>query len=121
LQNPATEIRKCAWLLIASGIAAYAIWGLMADDLVMPYRWWGSGGGVSTTRFLHLHGIWAIGGSICLLIGAAGFVVLFLGTLRAKPGTKPGAVPYRYLAAGLILVGGLFFGGVSILTHWFIR
>ena len=69
----------------------------------------------------HLHGMWAIGGAICLLLGAAGFVVLFLGTLRVKPGTKPGADPYLYLAAGLIFVGALFFIGVATLALWLIR
>lgn len=121
MQKSESEIRKFAWLLIALGIAVYAIYSIMADDLTMPYRSWTSGQIFSSTRFLHLHGMWAIGGSICLLLGAAGFVILFLGALGLKPGTKPSARPHRYLATGLILVGGLFFVGVSVLTHWFVR
>jgi hypothetical protein len=119
LQKPTPEIRKIIWLLIAFGISAYAIYGLIDDDLVMPYRWLGRS--QSHTGLLHLHGMWAVGGSICLLLGAAGFVILFLGTLGEKPGGKPGAGPYQYLAGGLISVGCLFFLGVSTLTHWFIR
>jgi hypothetical protein len=114
-------MRKFAWLLIAVVIAVYAGRGLMLNDLVMPYRWWGNSGGVSTTRFVHLRDMWALGGAACLLLGAAGFIVLFFGSVSAKPGTKAGAEPYRKLATGLILVGGLFFIAVSVFGHWFIR
>ncbi len=115
--KPATELQKVLWLLIAFGIAAYAIHGVMTDDLVMPYR-------LGTWRHknfgdLHLRGIWAIGGSVCLLLGAAGFVVLFLGSLRLKPRTKRGADPYLYLATGLIFVGAFFFLGISWFAQWF--
>ena len=120
LQKPANEFQKLAWLLIAFGIAAYAIHGVMADDLVMPYK---PGGLVRSihVRFLHLHGTSAIAGSVCLLLGAAGFVVLFIGTLLVKPGTKPGAAPYLYLAAGLICVGTLFCVGVDAFGPWLVR
>ena len=57
-------LQKYGGLLIAIGIAAYAIHGLMGADLVMPYS---LGGLVRWTRFIHLRGMWAIGGSICLL------------------------------------------------------
>jgi hypothetical protein len=38
---------------------------------------------------LHLHGAWAIGGSICLLAGATGFAILVVGQLNAKRGAEP--------------------------------
>ena len=47
MQKPATEFQKFAWLLIALVIDGYAIYGLMADDLVMPYKPWGSGRGTN--------------------------------------------------------------------------
>jgi hypothetical protein len=119
LQKPANEFQKLAWLLIAFGITYYAIHGLMTNHLIMPYK--PLGGGRINTRLLHLRGMWAIGGSVCLLLGAAGFVVLFAWTLRSKPGTKPSADPYLYLAAGLILVGVLFFVGVTPLSLWLVR
>jgi len=121
LQTPANELRKLALLLVAVAIAAYALWCLTADDLVMPYRWWGSGSGIRSTRLLHLHGLWAIGGSICLLLSAAGFVILFFEAFRAQPNARHGTGASRYLAGGLILVGCLFTSGVSVLTHWFVR
>ncbi|WP_027062362.1 hypothetical protein [Mesorhizobium loti] len=92
----------------------------MADDLVMPYDWW-SRGSTNHTRLLHLHGMGAIGGSVRLLLGAAGFAILSYGKLSAKPGTKPGKEPYTNLAAILIAFGSLFFLGVTLLTHWFIQ
>jgi hypothetical protein len=109
-------LHKYGGLLIAIGIAAYAIHGLMGADLVMPYS---PGGLVRWTRFIHLRGMWAIGGSICLLLGAAGFALLSYGKLSAKPGTKPGREPYIKLAGGLILVGAVFFLGVSSLGKLF--
>ena len=109
-------MRKYSWFLaaFALGIAAYAIHGLMVDDLAIPYAWWGSG--YSHTRSLHLHGAWAIGGSTCLLAGATGFAILFVGQLNAKRGAEP----FRKLAIGLIAVGFVFFLPVCILTQWFI-
>ena len=109
-------MRKYNWLLaaIAVGIAAYAVHGLVVDDLAIPYDWWG--GGYTHTRLLHLHGVWAIGGSICLLVGATGFAILFVGQLNAKRGAEP----FRKLAIGLIAVGSLFFLAVCVLTQWFI-
>ena len=83
-------LHKYGGLLIAIGIAAYAIHGL-------------------------------IGGSICLLLGAAGFALLSYGKLSAKPGTKPGREPYIKLAGGLILVGVIFFAGMNILGKVFAR
>lgn len=113
-------MHKFAWLLVAIAIAAYAIRGLVVDDLVMPYRWrdpnhWHDP--VTHWRDLHLRGMWAIGGFVCLLLGAAGFAILSYG----KPGTKPGKEPYRNLATVLIAVGGLFFLGVTTFTQWFVR
>ena len=98
-------------LLIAIAIAAYAIHGLMGADLAMPYS---IGGLVRGTRFFHLRGMWAIGGSICLLLSAAGFALLSYGNLIAKPGTKPGREPHLKLAGGLILVGVIFFAGMDL-------
>lgn len=113
-------------MLVGIAIAVYAIHGLMVDDLVMPYKWWGGGQAehtykYTTTRLLHLRGMWAIGGSICLLLGATGFAVLSYGKLSARPGTKPSKEPYRNLAAILIVVGSVFFLGVTTFTQWFIR
>ena len=109
-------MRKHSWLLaaFAVGIAAYAVHGLVVDDLAIPYDWWGRG--YTHTRLLHLHGAGAIGGSICLLAGAIGFAILFVGQLNAKRGAEP----FRKLALGLIAVGCVFFLTVSILTQWFI-
>ena len=59
--------------------------------------------------------MWAIGGSICLLLSAAGFALLSYGKLTAKPGTKPGREPHLKLAGGLILVGVIFFAGMDVL------
>jgi hypothetical protein len=103
----------------AIAIAAYAIHGVIADDLVMLHR-------VAPWRlrhygYLHLHGMWAIGGSICLLLGAAGFAVLSHGVIGTKPGADPRARFYRGLATPLILIGTLFFLGVSFFTEWFVR
>jgi hypothetical protein len=109
-------LQKYGGLLIAIGIAAYAIHGLMGADLVMPYS---LGGLVRWTRFIHLRGMWAIGGCICLLLGAAGFALMSYGNLSAKPGIKPGREPHMKLATGLILVGAVFFLGVSALGKLF--
>ena len=105
-------LQKYGMLLIAIAIAAYAIHGLMGADLAMPYS---IGGLVRGTRFFHLRGMWAIGGSICLLLGAAGFALLSYGKLIAKPGTRPGREPHLKLAGGLILVGVIFFAGMDVL------
>lgn len=109
-------MRKSSWLLaaFALGIAAHAIRGLIVDDLAIPYAWWG--GGYSHTRLLHLDGAWAIGGAACLLLGATGFAIMFVGQLNAKRGAEP----FRKLALGLIAVGFAFFLPVSMLTQWFI-
>jgi hypothetical protein len=63
--------------------------------------------------------MWAVGGSICLLLGAAGFALLSYGKLIAKPGTKLGREPHLKLAGGLILVGVIFFAGIEILGRSF--
>ena len=103
-------LQKYGMLLIAIGIAAYAIHGLMGADLMMPYQY-----GVRHTGLLPLRGMWAIGGSICLLLGAAGFALLSYGKLIAKPGTMPGREPHLKLAGGLILVGVIFFAAMDVL------
>ncbi len=84
----------------------------------MPYEWWS--GSAKHTRLLHLRGMWAIAGSVCLLLGAAGFAILSYGTISAGPGAKRGKQPYRNPAAVLIAVGCVFFLGVTMLTQWFI-
>ena len=66
-------LQKYGMLLIAIAIAAYAIHGLMGADLAMPY---GIRRVVGGSKFFHLRGMWAIGGSICLLLSAAGFAVV---------------------------------------------
>ena len=109
-------LQKYGMLLIAIAIAAYAIHGLMRADLAMPYS---IGRLVRGTRFFHLRGMWAIGGSICLLLSAAGFALLSYGKLIAKPGTKPGREPHLKLAGGLILVGVVFFAGMDVLGKLF--
>jgi hypothetical protein len=105
-------LQKYGMLLIAIAIAAYAIHGLIGADLAMPYS---IRSFVRGTRFFHLRGMWAIGGSICLLLSAAGFALLSYGKLTAKPGTKPGREPHLKLAGGLILVGVIFFAGMDVL------
>ncbi len=109
-------LQKYGMLLIGIAIAAYAIHGLMGADLAMPYS---IGRLVRGTRFFHLRGMWAIGGSICLLLSAAGFALLSYGKLIAKPGTKPGREPHLKLAGGLILVGVIFFAGMKVLGKSF--
>ena len=93
-------LQKYGMLLIAIAIAAYAIHGLMGADLAMPYS--NIGGFVRGTRFFHLRGMWAIGGSICLLLSAAGFALVSYGKLIAKPGTTnagmiEGETPRQFL------------------------
>jgi hypothetical protein len=111
-------LHKYGMLLIAIAIAAYAIHGLLGADLAMPYSMRGLVRGI---RFFHLRGMWAIGGSICLLLSAAGFALLSYGKLTAKPGTRPGREPHLKLAGGLILVGVVFFAGMDILGQSFAR
>jgi hypothetical protein len=111
-------LHKYGMLLIGIAIAAYAIHGLMGADLAMPY---GIRRVVGGSKFFHLRGMWAIGGSICLLLSAAGFALLSYGKLIAKPGTKPGGEPHLKLAGGLILVGVIFFAGMNILGKVFAR
>jgi hypothetical protein len=111
-------LHKYGMLLVAIAIAAYAIHGLMGADLAMPY---GIRRLVGGTRFFHLRGMWAIGGSICLLLSAAGFALLSYGNLIAKPGTKPGREPHLKLAGGLILVGVIFLVGMDVLGQSFSR
>jgi len=105
--------------LCATAIAAYAIHGIISDNLVMPYRagqWH-----LKNFEYLHLRGIWEIGGSICLLLGAAGFAVLAYGVIGTKPGADPRARFYRGLATSLILIGAVFFLGTSWFAEWFLR
>jgi hypothetical protein len=99
--------------LCVIAIAAYAIHGLVTNDLVMPYRL----GSWRQKHFgnLHLRGMWAIGGSACLLLGAAGLAVLAYGVIGTKPGTDPRARFFRNLATPLIGIGAVFFLGIS----WF--
>lgn len=113
-----TEIRKLIGFVVAIAIAAYAIHGVIADDLVMPYHWrtpvkhWGS---------LHLRGMWAISGSVCLLLGAAGLAILSYGVIGTKPGADLRVRFYRGLATPLILIGAAFFLGISFFAQWFVR
>lgn len=105
--------------VVAIAIAAYAIYGLIADDLVMFYKvapW-----NLRHYRDLHLRGMWAIGGSACLLLGAAGFAVLGYGVVGTKPGADPKARFYLKLAAPLILIGAAFFLGIAWFAEWFVR
>ncbi|MEO8630137.1 MAG: hypothetical protein ABI612_18880 [Betaproteobacteria bacterium] len=108
---------KINWFLASAAacIAAYAVYAISVDDLITLYRWSGSGP-ARTTRSLHLHGWWAIAGSICFLLGAVGLAIRSVELRNAKRG----AGPYRMLANALIAVGALFFLGVSIFTQWFI-
>ncbi len=84
----------------------------------MPYHWrdpvkrWGS---------VHFRGVWAIAGSICLLLGAAGLAILAYGVIGTKPSAKPQTKFYRNLATALITVGALFFLGVSYFAQVFVR
>ena len=112
-----STMRKSSWWLaaFAVGIAAYAVHGLVVDDLAIPYDWWGRG--YTHTRLLHLHGAWAVAGAVCLLVGAIGFAILFVGQLNAKRGAEP----FRKLAIGLVAVGVVFFLTVCMLTQWFIE
>lgn len=119
MRPPPTEIRKLIGIVVAIAIAAYAIHGIIADDLVMPYRvgqW-----RLKNFKSLHLHGIWEISGSICLLLGAAGFAVLAYGVIGTKPSADPRARFYRGLATPLILIGAVFFLGISWFAQWFVR
>ena len=112
-------LHKEGMLLIAIAIAAYAIHGLMGADLAMPYNIRGL---VRGTKFFHLRGMWAIGGSICLLLSAAGFCpLLSYGKLdpRWNPAQSPGREPHLKLAGALILVGGIFFAGMDVLGKSF--
>jgi hypothetical protein len=119
LRPPPTELRKLIGYLCAIAIAAYAIHGIVTDDLVMPYRL-----GIWRQRHfhnLHVRGMWAIGGSACLLLGAAGLAILAYGVTGTKPGADPVARFYRNLATPLILIGAVFFLGISWFAEWFVR
>lgn len=114
-----TEIRKLIGYLVAIAIAAYAIHGIITNDLLMPYR----AGSWRHPHFrdIHLRGMWLIGGSACLLLGAAGFAVLAYGVIGTKPGADPRARFYRNLATPLIWIGAVFFLGISWFAEWFVR
>lgn len=119
LRPPPTEIRKLIGFVVAIAIAAYAIHGLIADDLVMLHR-------VAPWRlrhygYLHLRGMWAIVGSACLLLGAVGFAVLAFGVIGTKPRTDPRARLYRNLATRLVTIGVVFFLAISFFAEWFVR
>lgn len=119
LRPPPTEIRKLIGFAVAVAIAAYTIHGVIADDLVMPYRvgpW-----RLKNFESLHLRGMWAIGGSACLLLGATGLAILAYGVIGMKPGADPRARFYRNLATPLIWIGAVFFLGISLFAEWFIR
>ena len=114
-----TEIRKWIAFAVAIAIAVYAAHSIIVDDLVMPYRI----GSVRHHHFgdIHLRGMWAIGGAACLLLGAAGFAILAFGVIGTNPKVDPGARFYRNLAAPLILIGAVFFLGISWFAAWFVR
>ncbi|OJU30243.1 MAG: hypothetical protein BGN91_06680 [Nitrobacter sp. 62-13] len=119
MRPPPTEIRKLIVFVLAIAIAVYAVHGIIVDDLVMLYR-------VTPWRlrhygYLHLRGMWAIGGAACLLLGAAGFAVLAFGVIGAKPKADPAARFYTKLATPLILIGAVFFLGVSFFSELFVR
>jgi hypothetical protein len=118
LRPPPTEIRKLIGYLCAIAIAAYAIHGVITDDLAMAYRL----GPWRQKHFgtLHLRGIWAIGGSACLLLGAAGFAILAYGVTGTNPKTDPKARFYLKLATRLIVVGAVFFLGISWFAERFV-
>ncbi len=100
-------------------IAAYAIHGVIADDLVMAYRvgpW-----RLKNFENLRLRGMWAIGGSVCLLLGAAGFAILAYGVIGTNPKADPKARFYTKLATPLIWIGAVFFLGISLFAEWFVR
>lgn len=114
-----TEVRKLITFAVAIAIAAYAIYGLIADDLAMLYRtesW-----PLRLYESLHLRGMWAIGGSVCLLLGAAGLALLAFGVIGRKPKVDPVAKLYLKLATPLILIGAAFFLGISFFAEWFVR
>jgi hypothetical protein len=114
-----TLLRKLIGYLCATAIAAYAIHGIVTAELVMPYRV----GTWSHPQFetLHMRGIWAIGGSACLLLGAAGLAILAYGIIGTTPGANSGARFYRNLATPLIWIGAVFFLGTSWFAAWFVR
>lgn len=114
-----TKIRKLICIVFAIAIAAYAIHGIIADELVMPYRL----GPWRLKHFgdFHLRGMWAIGGSVCVLLGAAGFAVLAYGVIGTNPKADPKARFYIKLATPLIVLGALFFLGISWSAEWFVR
>jgi hypothetical protein len=119
LRPPPTEIRKLIGFVVVVAIAGYAIHGVIADDLVMPYRvgpW-----RLKNFESLHLRGIWAIGGSACLLLGAAGLAILAYGVTGTKTGANPRARFYKNLATPLILIGAVFFLGISWFAEPFVR
>lgn len=114
-------MRKFIWFLLAIAVAAYAIYGLVIGDLVMPYHWYNWHDPVKRFGSVHFRGVWAIGGSICLLIGAAGLAILAHGVIGEKPDAKPETKFYKNLATALIGFGAAFFLGVAFLARWFVR
>ncbi|MGO4562139.1 hypothetical protein [Rhizobiales bacterium 3FA27D7] len=107
-----TEIRKLIVFVVAIAIAAYAIYGLIAD--VAPWR-------LRHHEALHLRGMWAIGGAACVLLGAAGFAILSYGVIDTKPRADSRARFCLRLATPMISIGVAFFLGISFFAEWFVR
>lgn len=119
MRPPPTEIRKLIVFVVALAIAVYAVRGIIFDDLVMLHR-------VAPWRlrhygYLHLRGMWAIGGAVCLLLGAAGFAILAFGVIGSKPRTDPTARFYLKLATPLIVIDAVFFLGISFFSELFVQ
>jgi len=115
-------MRKLVWYFFAIAVAAYAIYGLMTNDLVMPYHVYDSRHWLKLWRSVHFHGVWAFVGALCLLLGAAGLAVLGYGVVDAQrdADAKTRIKYYRNLAGWLIGFGAVFFLGVAYLARWFV-
>ena len=101
--------------LIAAGLAGYAVWGLVQNDLLMP----------AARRYshnrpwtYHFHGIWAVA-MAAALVGLAAAAVLVIVDERRKAagrprrkGVRPGALGVGAFALYILVMVLKDFGGI---------
>ncbi len=98
--------------VVAAGITGYAAWGLVRDDLVLPYF---GGGHTATSRgpMLHFHGVSAMamaGAMACVALAA---VVQIGQDLRTPVGRRVNQTAATWIAGA----GFVAFLGLVMLSH----
>lgn len=99
--------------LVAAGITGYAVFGLIRDDLVLPYF---GGGHTATSRgpALHFHGVWAFAMAAAMACVALAAVVLIVQNLRTPVGRKVDQTWSTWLSGA----GFLAFLALVTLSHF---